>query len=480
MSYLARERQPTALNFASGQVWTAERTLKIQRFVSDRSRMQQVIGQRPIVDQPEKPMITGSKSSPGEQLMPFAVALTLISASSQLSIGQVPFFWLCNALIVLFFIGTGIAGFVRNRRVSATPLSTSVGIFLVSVVVSHVAHPGPGLMQIVMAILGSAVLAHWSASVIRSHGATPLIRTQYGFLLAQIMIGAAQILTDGPVGPSWFSESEFSFRRIGGVLSPSGSLIHTNTLAGFAMVAMVLLVALIARYPMSPIDQRLSAIAVVGGSGLVGLTFCRSAIISLAILLVGCVMVKERRRLVLIAVAGSLLLATSIAVRSDAWTSRAEATVESAESAGSGRMALNRQAIALFKLSPLLGVGPGNYLAMVADNQDIKQLSEENYIAHNVGLYVLATLGVLGVGTFGALCLVVAWKCARRGSAALLIVAAMGPSLALDTALFDYQGLIWLGIGLGVAQGLPKGTPVSKGSPVSKATAAEFTVQSLS
>jgi O-antigen ligase len=310
------------------------------------------------------------------------------------------------------------------------------------------------LFQLVTAIVGAAVLARCTSQLVSGNSALPLIRTLSGFLLVQVCIGLAQIRADGAVGPSWFSESEFSFRRIGGVLSPSGSLIHTNTLASFATVAIAALVALMVRDPLSRLDRLIGSTAVAMGAGLVGFTMCRSAFISLLALLIGCVFVKQRRQLLSMLLCSIVALAGSFFVRSDAWSTRAAATVASAESSGSGRMALNRQAIAIFSRSPIVGVGPGNYLKVVADHDYITELSDETYIAHNVWLYVLATLGIVGATTFSALCLLVAWRCFRNGAWSVVMLAVMAPSLALDTALFDYQGLIWLGIGLGVALGL--------------------------
>jgi O-Antigen ligase len=388
------------------------------------------------------------------QLLPFAIPLTLVSASSQLQVGQVPFFWLCNALVVLGALAVGVRSLAKTRRVNATPLSTAVTLFVAVVVSGNAFNPGSGLFQLVTAIVGAAVLAGCTSQLVSGKSAVPLIRTLSGFLLVQVCIGLAQISADGPVGPSWFSESEFSFRRIGGVLSPSGSLIHTNTLASFATVAMAALVALLVRNPLSRVDRLVGSAAVVLGSGLVGLTMCRSAFISLLALLIGCVFAKQRRQVLPLLLCSLVALAGSFFVRSDAWSTRAAATVASAESSGSGRMALNRQAIAIFSRSPIVGVGPGNYLNVVADHDYIKEMSVETYIVHNVWLYVLATLGIVGATTFAALCLLVAWRCFRNGAWSVVMLAVIAPSLALDTALFDYQGLIWLGIGLGVALGL--------------------------
>ncbi len=396
------------------------------------------------------------------QLLPFAIPLTLISASSQLQVGQVPFFWLCNALVVLSALAVGAKSLAKTRRVNATPLSTAVTLFVAVVVAGNALNPGSGLFQLVTAIVGAAVLAGCTSRLVSGKSAVPLIRTLSGFLLVQVCIGLAQISADGPVGPSWFSESEFSFRRIGGALSPSGSLIHTNTLASFATVAMAALVALMVRVPLSRVDRAVGSVAVVLGAGLVGFTMCRSAFISLLALFVGSVFAKQRRQVLPIFLCSVVALAGSFLIRSDAWSTRAAVTVASAESSGSGRMALNRQAIAIFSRSPVVGVGPGNYLNVVADQDYIKEMSVETYIVHNVWLYVLATLGIVGATTFAALCLLVAWRCFRNGAWSVVMLAVIAPSLALDTALFDYQGMIWLGIGLGVALGLRR---VSHGEP---------------
>jgi O-antigen ligase len=266
-------------------------------------------------------------------------------------------------------------------------------------------------------------------------------------------VAVLQIARNGPVS-TWFADSEAGFRRIKGALSPSGTLVHANALGCVAAVATMLLVAFLACPWLEQVDRRLATVGVLIGSSLTVLTLTRSAVISLVLLsLVG--VLSRSRRFVIGPLLGGVALGTCSALfRIGAWVERGQASVGGVETAGSGRVALARQAIEMFKREPVFGVGPGGYFTTIFRNPSIARLSTETVQVHNIWLYVLATTGVVGVCALTGLAIEIVAKAWRGGVLTVGLVAVLAPMVLLDAALFVGVGPAWTAAAIGAILGI--------------------------
>ena len=158
-----------------------------------------------------------------------------------------------------------------------------------------------------------------------------------------------------------------------------------------------------------------------------------------------------RRRLAPLLLITFVALALSVGARADGWVSRGKASVAGTETSGSGRMALNRQAVAVFKTEPILGVGLSNYRDTVRQHPEIDALSTEDYVVHNGPLFALATTGLVGIVALIPIIACVLVQAARRGAWGIGLLLFAAPILLLAQQLFVGIGLMWLGLIVGFA-----------------------------
>jgi hypothetical protein len=364
---------------------------------------------------------------------------------------------------LLAICGVGmLMTFLRHARSvgrhTPTLLNVAVFGFFASILAAHLVHPSDQLGRVLLNVIVATTAAVATQSVVTSGSSGRLVRSVLLFLIIQTVISAGQIYQNGPVGRGVFDETEGGFRRVGGTLSPSGTLGHANQLGIYAVVAVAIVVALSVHKSLGVVDRFLTVLATVFGSALVGLSMCRSAFVSIAILVLMCVGSTHRKRTAPLLVAIVLTMGAVGVMRLDSWTHRTNSSLAGAEKAGSGRLALNRQAVAIWKLDPLFGVGPGSYLQALDTHSEIKKMSNETLVVHNVWLYVLAALGAVGAALFTALGLAIARRCVKGRTWGLGLLALVAPLLLLDVALFSTKGLLWLGTVIGVALGF--GEPV--------------------
>jgi O-antigen ligase len=366
--------------------------------------------------------------------------------------GSIPIFLVINFSLQLVLTWNWVAQRSADRRFAFTAASMTATSFVGSMLVTNLVNPSPGFVVTVLGVASAMLTTAVVTKVFRHSLGTAIIRSLSAFLFVQFLVGVAQITQNGAVGHGLFAENENGFRRINGTLSPSGTLEHTFLFGSYSAISVAILLACIAQRPLSKLDRRISSISVVVGATLVGLSLSRSAVMSLLIILLGGLISKNRRQLLVLIVAAFVAFGGTIAFRSDAWSNRAKATSAGLEKAGSGRMALNRQAIKVFQTSPVFGVGPGNYRAAVTQNPEIRNESVEQLPVHNLFLYVLATLGIVGSISFLILWLVVFRRVASNGLWGLVTLASILPPLMLDLSLMDGRGLFWLALVLGFAQ----------------------------
>jgi O-antigen ligase len=367
--------------------------------------------------------------------------------------GSIPIFLLISFSLLLLLTWSWAIQQRGKRWFAFTASGVSAASFVGSMFATNLVNPSPGFVVTVLGVASAMLTTAAVTKVFRHSKGTAIIRSLSAFLFVQFLVGVTQIVHNGPVGHGLFAETENGFRRINGALAPSGTLEHTFLLGSYSAISVAVLLACIAHRPLAKVDRRISSISVVLGTTLVGLSLSRSAAVSLLVVLLGGLISKNRRQLLILIVSAFVAFGGTIAFRSEAWTNRAKATSAGVETAGSGRMALNRQAVKVFQTNPVFGVGPGNYRTVITQNPEISEESVEQLPVHNLFLYVLATLGMVGSLSFLALWLVVFRQVASNGLWGLVTIGSIVPPLMLDLSLMDGRGLLWLALVLGFARG---------------------------
>jgi O-antigen ligase len=384
-----------------------------------------------------------------------AISTPLAVGPIQLGAGRIPFFLL--ALLGLWALASWVAS---KKRSPATPLALSASAFMTWIIIANVIHPYARIATTLINVTVAIVAALGMKRLSQVGESRLTIRTVFGFICIQSIVSILQLRANRAVGHGYFAESEAGFRRVAGQLSPSGTLGHANQLGIYSAVAVAITLALFANHELRRLDRSLVLVVAFFGSALVGLSMCRSAIVSLAIVVALTFGSKQRRRLAPVGLMMLLTVAATGVVRSDGWTQRAETSFSGAEEAGSGRMALNRQAVAIWRLDPVVGVGPGGYLDAIEANPDIKSLSQETLVVHNVWLYVLAALGAVGAALVSALILTIVQRSIKGGLWSVGLLLSIAPLLLLDVTLFAGNGLLWLGMTVGMMLGLQRVSPL--------------------
>lgn len=192
------------------------------------------------------------------------------------------------------------------------------------------------------------------------------------------------------------------------VLRPYGTLPHPNVLAGFLVVVMILALFMSAenksRKVLSSKYKVLRGFTLVIGSIGLFLTMSRVAILIWVLICAYYLVVVLKKRMV--TYVGALILIvfmlSPLGARFLSTNTREEAIVQREE--------LNTAAVKMIKASPLLGVGIGNFIPTLAEQQ--KALTVGTYLqpVHNIFLLVAAETGLIGLLLF--VCFL--WKTFQR------------------------------------------------------------------
>jgi hypothetical protein len=386
-----------------------------------------------------------------------AIIATALTVPLNLGVGHVP----ANRVLFLILASLGLTAFTSWARAAQrsrpSMLSLCTGAFLTAIAVSNVVNPYDRIVSVVINV-SVVIVAAIAAKALIQHG-NPLtaLFALLAFLLVQGLVSLLQVQRNGAVGPWFFNESEAGFRRVDSILSPSGTVGHANQLGIFCVLAVSIALAIRARRGDTRVIRVVAHSVCVLGTALVALSTCRSALVALILLFLTGLISRQRKQLAVLLLVMAITVMGVAALRSDVWLKRTASSVGSVEQAGAGRMALNRQAVAVWRLAPVFGVGPGGYLDAIETNPNIKAMSKENLVVHNAWLYVLASLGLLGAGTFTAIGVAVFQRSVRRSpgrtwAVGLLLV--LLPPLLLDVTLFAANGVLWLGTTLGLVLGL--------------------------
>jgi hypothetical protein len=397
------------------------------------------------------------------RLMTVTVLAALVMTSIPVGISP-------NGLSVPFFdwfgMAAGILGLamviLRMRTLRTTLVGYGSVAIMASAGLTALVHPSSGTTIRFIQLVGMVTVAFWASRQVMQQRCGRLVQSVGACLIFQCVVAVIQIVTNGPVGVWWFGETEGGFRPIAGVMAASGTLIHPNALGvigGTMTAALIVAVCNADRLNLSKLDRLFGIVGSLAGACAVTLTLTRSAQIALVFVIGTLVVHRDRKQYARFAVALMVVVTASMAVRSDAWIERSRTTVAvSVERAGSGRLDLNRQAVAIGELEPVFGVGLGEYFTSIQRNPSIKAMSAEFVPVHNVFLHTFAVQGVIGVVALMLAGLALIIGC-RRCYWAMVLLIGMGPGLMLDCANFVGAGPGWTALTIGLAVGLARSGP---------------------
>jgi hypothetical protein len=386
----------------------------------------------------------------------------------------------------------------RTATFGIDPYLVGLVLLLIALTVSAVAHPHVRGLQTLWRVLAMICLADTVIS--RRVRAVTIVHALVGIATLETAMAIWQRITHAPVGLGILGESPVPFYGFGNNgFAVNGTLPHPYPLAALALVSGSAAMVFGGR---RLISFRVASLGVATGAIIIGLTISRSGLLSAAGIIVGTllsVLLTWRRGLseirtpkttgtttstitgtttatslaatttttlakaqqtkamkppylVRLALVGifTVGLAGSMIASKAAWSNRATVqtqgqSVNDMSSARGDRMS---EALGVYKLNPVLGVGPGRYVIALASRPELLHSSPEDALpAHNAALLLLAEGGI---PTALAL-LVVASVLGRRvfalGTDGIILTAAVFPFLMLDIVFVSLpSGLFLLGV----------------------------------
>lgn len=330
---------------------------------------------------------------------------------------------------------------------------TALLAVLVALALSWAVHPSlRGGLQ-VLRVLGvaGAVL-----SVVR--GGRVARRLLVGCLavltVAEVLVAVAQRTSGGAVGLRALGEQAEPLVAVGGAEAPMGTLVHPYLLAALALVCIGVLAAVIIR---SPARSWASACVVAVAGIAVGLTYSRAALLAVFGLLVPLAVALRSRRTrpaaLLVLAATVVGVGATVLVASDGWVGRVqEASTGSDLSRGRGD--LTDQAVALIRRHPLVGVGTGQYVLAVEQDEAVAgRSSRALQPVHAVPLLLVAEAGLPAAAAMVLLAVALVRAAARAGDIGWALLLGFAPFLLLDHFPVTFpQGLVMTGAWLACLQ----------------------------
>jgi O-Antigen ligase len=368
---------------------------------------------------------------------------------------------------LILLIGSSVGGFLYRLRTRSfgrpSLVCIAVVAFWCATLLSAVLHPVWFGFVSVVRLGGACLIGGVVATMVRERRFGPVSAVPVAWLAFQLPIGLLQYLRGETLGLEILGESSDSFRLFEGVTAASGTLTHRNTFAVLGCAVGAVLVGL----GTTGLVRWLHWFGSAAAGCIVGLGVSRTGAVS--VVLVGMMVsvggllrrsfaggrVRARQGFALW-VTMSAGLAVGVVLQWTAWSSRVAAvgTRSDLDGVSSGRLAIMRQAVAVWKLDPVFGVGPNRYLLPVLNDPTISAMSTQKVPVHNLWLFVLASTGIVGAVCLGVLTLLIGWRAWKAGVAAFIIVGALMPGLMLDVAMFIWSGSLVLAFALGTICGL--------------------------
>jgi len=278
-----------------------------------------------------------------------------------------------------------------------------------------------------------------------------------GFALQSTsFLQSLNLMWPGVVQPSKTGASIVQLANGLRILRAYGTMPHPNILGGLVLLTLLgpASLFLLNRKPHYP------ALILFGlGIILLILTFSRSAwlgFIIFAVMLIAKSKDLDQKKLILFISATVIVLISSLLPLRELILPRVRTQGVAVEQISTvGRFWLDRQAIDMFRGSPVLGVGIGSFILELSNTAVAGAPIEP---VHNVLLLVMAELGLIGLILFLGICSLMVFKVLRSRSPATILAGAMVAGLGV-ISLFDHYlwtlapGRIMLGLAIGLWAG---------------------------
>lgn len=349
---------------------------------------------------------------------------------------------------------TAVAAIVVGLRQRTRPAlgSALLGALTIVLAVALAVHPSAlGLLD-VLRLAGVTALAFGVSRLSRDERLL-VVGVVAVVAFAQLGLAIAQELHGGPLGLPSFGEVADPLLDYG-PLSPRGTMHGQSVLAGFSLIAALLLVR------ESFERQRPLIWSVLGGIAIVpvGMTFTRSAVLGLVLACGALGLAFFRRPRFVTAAILCLALGfglTALVFRAG-WTLKAASGTASIDE----RASLTSEAVDLIERSPLLGVGPGRAILALEERYPIPPASIGYNPPHDLPLLAAVEGGVVAGLIAVALLVALAWR-ARRDVRALALFLTFLPFVLLEHYTYTYlQGMILLAVWVGALDGLAIAPPI--------------------
>ena len=328
----------------------------------------------------------------------------------------------------------------------SNPLVVATATLMAALGVAFLAHPSTNGVLLLLRAAGSAAAADITIRGVREGRARRMVDVLAISMGFELALAVAQWHLRRPVG--FGMEYSTAAWQIAGAIAPAGTTPHPYMYTALAFVLTGLTLGLALTGTMRFAGARL-ALAVAPAA----MTYSRTSVLGVVALtvLLGLAVIKhENRRPPATLLLALLLTVGSVGVIFHAgWVGRAGQTTS--VTTGSGRVQTIRQGLAMMKASPIVGVGPGNFVETAYRNPKVRALSSEKLTVHNVALALITESGVIGAVALAGLALVL-FRRTRRSLASLCVLAAVAPFASLDqTHWVHTPNMVALGLALGMA-----------------------------
>ncbi len=372
----------------------------------------------------------------------------------------------------------------RQGAFGVHPYVVGLMLLLVALTLSAIAHPHLRGLQTLWRVLAMICLGE---NVIRHRvRAVTIVHALIGITTLEAVMAMWQRITHAPVGLGVLGESPVPFYGFGGnSFAVNGTLPHPYPLAALALVGGSVAIVFGGR---RLISFRIAALGAATSSIIIGLTISRSGLLSAAGIMFGTLLsalITWRRRSGATSSTGStpnteprtsekkgegnqkatkpehvlrfalvgifaVGLVGSMAASKDAWSNRAVVqqkgqSVNEMSSARGDRMS---EALGVYKLSPILGVGPGRYVIALSGRPELLHSSPDDALpAHNAALLLLAEGGIPTALALLVIAAVLGRRLLKLGADGIILISAVFPFLMLDIVFVSLpSGLLLLGV----------------------------------
>lgn len=367
---------------------------------------------------------------------------------------------LLGALAVL-----GAAAVVRSARAENRSLGATLVALFAALSVSFVVHPSSTGAMTLFRFAGAIVLAQTLASAPRQLR-VQATKVWLAWCVAEAILAVAQVGLGRALGVP--GEVGIPFEELNGFKVPTGTSYGPHPIAAMGLVGIGL--ALFGTHH-GYVSKRWTVVGASAGAVIVGVTCGTAGAVSLTALLLAAsiraVVLRRHQALtpgvlpVLLGVVVAFGIAAGVSI--DGWRFKAERTATTdVVSASNGRAGMIDEAVAMIKQWPILGVGPGRFMATRDAHPDIAALATEDQQVHNVPLLIVTESGVLGACALVAVGVALARRMRRQAFALTVLLAMVGHAL-FDHAPWTFGfGMVQIALVIGFAAATSEVVPEAK------------------